>query len=59
MAENGDHPDGRETQKVTVEAPDIEGVAAALGMEVVEEPASGEGSGSPDEIRDVLEPLAG
>lgn len=45
-------------QKVTVEASDIDGIAAALGMELVEEPPDSDESTYPDELRDVLETLA-
>lgn len=45
-------------QKVTVQAADIEGIASALGMELVEEQATEEEGAYPDELLDVLDTLA-
>lgn len=56
---NSDENSGKNTnQKVTVEAADIEGVAAALGMELVEEQSPEKSEAYPDELYDVLDTLA-
>lgn len=44
--------------RITVEAADIDGIAAALGMELVEEPESAGSPDYPEELRLVLETLA-
>lgn len=44
-------------RKVTVEATDIEGVAAALGMELVEDVEADEPDDYPPELRNVLSTL--
>lgn len=49
---------GRDGHRITVEAADIDGIAAALGMELVDEPATEESSEYPDELHGVLGTLA-
>lgn len=56
MGQDNDSDSGTD-QKVTVQAADIDGIAAALGMELLDEPP-GEDSGYPDELEPVLETFA-
>lgn len=58
MTEGQNDGDGRQGQRITVEAADIDGIAAALGMELVEEPEPAEPPDYPEALRDVLETLA-
>lgn len=58
MGNNDEKSQTRTNRSVTVEAPDIEGIAAALGMEFVEEPTAEEAEGYPEELFDVLDTLA-
>lgn len=58
MVNHNENSELNSNQKVTVEAADIEGVAAALGMELVEEHPDEAAEGHPEELRDVLETLA-
>lgn len=58
MEDDGEKSEMNATQKVTVEAENIEGIAAALGMEIVEEQAVEEAEEYPDEVFDVLDTLA-
>lgn len=58
MDENERSLEQEERQKVTVEAATVEGIAAALGMELVEEPEPAEPPEYPEELRDVLGTLA-
>lgn len=44
--------------RITVEAANIDGIATALGMELVEESEPAESPGYPEELRAVLETLA-
>lgn len=55
MDENKDNQFGDEKQKVTVEAASVEGIATALGMELLEEPSSDEPTETPAELLEVLE----
>ena len=50
-APNADH-------RVTVEATDVEGIAAALGMELVDEPEPTDDPPYPPQLQSVLETLA-
>jgi hypothetical protein len=47
----------QEKQRLTVEAKDVDGIAAALGMELVEAPEPAEAADHPEELRDVLNTL--
>lgn len=58
MVENENGSNGDKSRKITVEAADIQGIAAALGMELVEEPTPGDVPEAADELRDVLDTLA-
>lgn len=44
--------------RITVQAPDIDGIATALGMELVDEPEAAEPSDYPEELREVFDTLA-
>lgn len=44
-------------QKITVESAGIEGIAAAVGMELVEEPTDKERTEFPAEMREILDTL--
>jgi len=57
MAEAGNDEPDRGSQRITVEAKDVDGIAAALGMELVEEPEPAEATDHPEELRDVLDTL--
>lgn len=58
MADDEHGPDGRGDQRITVEAADVDGIAAALGMELLEEPEPAEPPDYPEELREVLDTLA-
>lgn len=58
MNNEDENPGMNSNQKVTVEAADVEGIAAALGMELVKEQATEEEGAYPDELLDVLDTLA-
>lgn len=58
MGRNENSQDENVSRKITVEAADVEGVVAALGMELVDEPTPADGSEVPDELRDVLGTLS-
>lgn len=58
MTEDENGGNGHQDQRVTVEAANIDGIAAALGMELIEEPEPVEPPEYPEELRDVLETLA-
>jgi hypothetical protein len=58
MAENENDGNDRENQRITVEATDVEGIAAALGIELVEEPERPEPPDYPEGLRAVLDTLA-
>lgn len=56
---NTNNPENNdEKQKIIVEASNIEGIMAALDMEVVESSAADETSPHPEELREVLDTLA-
>lgn len=58
MADNNDETIAGKNQKVTVEAHTVEGIAAALGMELVEELPTEEPTEYPPELHEVLETQA-
>lgn len=58
MNENYNNEINREEQKITVEAMTIDGVADALGMEIVEDLPEEKPPEYPVELREVLETLA-
>lgn len=58
MAQNDTGSSGPADHRVTVEATDIEGVAAALGMEFVDEPPTEAEESYPPALEPVLETLA-
>lgn len=58
MNEDKERGTTRNRQKVTVEAEDIQGIAAALGMELIEERPTGEPTEYPGELHEVLDTLA-
>jgi hypothetical protein len=57
MTETENDETDRGNQRITVEATDVEGIAAALGIELVEEPEPAGAADHPEEIRVVLDTL--
>lgn len=58
MKDEDENPIINTDQKVTVQAADIEGIAAALGMELIEEQANEGTEPHSEELYDVLDTLA-
>lgn len=58
MDQDSGNDDGESKGRITVEAPDIEGIAVALGMELVEDPTGKPETRHSDELVEILDTIA-